>query len=202
MPPLCVGLPLCPRIPRPVRRADVAQLAEHITRNDGVPGSIPGVGSTFWPAHAELSHAVSPAPSCSSGRLSTPAGSRPSTEPAARRSPATKPGVSAIPSLQAYLQRRTHARGALSRRLGALPPRSVAESCTMTGVRTGLRVFRSCALLQAAWRGVPASASIEQPQRDPDPRLPEQRPRRAHASAAAAAPSALRRPERPQGDVP
>ncbi len=27
-------------------RADVAQLAEHITRNDGVRGSIPRVGST------------------------------------------------------------------------------------------------------------------------------------------------------------
>ena len=34
------GLPLCPRIPRPVGRADVAQMAEHITRNDGVLGSI------------------------------------------------------------------------------------------------------------------------------------------------------------------
>jgi hypothetical protein len=26
--------------------ADVAQLVEHFTRNEGVPGSIPGVGST------------------------------------------------------------------------------------------------------------------------------------------------------------
>ena len=29
-------------------RADVAQLAEHITRNDGVRGSIPRVGSTSF----------------------------------------------------------------------------------------------------------------------------------------------------------
>jgi hypothetical protein len=28
--------------------ADVAQLVEHFTRNEGVPGSIPGVGSGVW----------------------------------------------------------------------------------------------------------------------------------------------------------
>ena len=33
-------------------RADVAQLAEHITRNDGVLGSIPSVGSKKFPQMA------------------------------------------------------------------------------------------------------------------------------------------------------
>src|SRR4051812_9768052 len=31
--------------------ADVAQLAEHFTRNEGVPGSSPGVGSDLFPAN-------------------------------------------------------------------------------------------------------------------------------------------------------
>ena len=34
------------------RRADVAQLVEHFTRNEGVPGSSPGVGSSESPANA------------------------------------------------------------------------------------------------------------------------------------------------------
>ena len=34
--------------------ADVAQLVEHFTRNEGVPGSIPGVGSSEKPCLAGL----------------------------------------------------------------------------------------------------------------------------------------------------
>ena len=38
-------------------RADVAQLAEHITRNDGVLGSIPSVGSSLSPTLVWLARA-------------------------------------------------------------------------------------------------------------------------------------------------
>ena len=40
-------------------RADVAQLAEHITRNDGVPGSIPGVGSKHFSVRPRMSCSLS-----------------------------------------------------------------------------------------------------------------------------------------------
>src|SRR5665648_957523 len=48
--PAAQGRRFCARGPRALQfqsffRADVAQLAEHITRNDGVLGSIPSVGS-------------------------------------------------------------------------------------------------------------------------------------------------------------
>src|SRR5436190_20678236 len=39
---------------RLLRRADVAQLVEHFTRNEGVPGSSPGVGSGFLAGQAVL----------------------------------------------------------------------------------------------------------------------------------------------------
>lgn len=46
-------------------KADVAQLAEHITRNDGVLGSIPSVGSTphlFRPTLANRASCVAALP--------------------------------------------------------------------------------------------------------------------------------------------
>src|SRR5665648_796444 len=53
--PAAQGRRFCARGPRALQfqsffRADVAQLAEHITRNDGVLGSIPSVGSSLFPA--------------------------------------------------------------------------------------------------------------------------------------------------------
>src|SRR4051794_41889159 len=41
------GLPCRRGLRYPASRADIAQLVEHFTRNEGVPGSSPGVGSPF-----------------------------------------------------------------------------------------------------------------------------------------------------------
>src|SRR5918996_2621183 len=51
------------------RRADVAQLVEHITRNDGVPGSSPGVGSRETPAYAGVSVSLEATPAACVKRL-------------------------------------------------------------------------------------------------------------------------------------
>src|SRR5450755_2430813 len=44
-----------PKIQEVPANADVAQLVEHFTRNEGVPGSSPGVGSEKAPQMARLS---------------------------------------------------------------------------------------------------------------------------------------------------
>src|SRR5665648_992563 len=58
--PAAQGRRFCARRPRALQfqsffRADVAQLAEHITRNDGVLGSIPSVGSKNYQHTATFS---------------------------------------------------------------------------------------------------------------------------------------------------